>query len=116
MSEKIENFRLPKYAIPTRYNIELSPDLEEKKFQGKVDLSINILEETDQISVNVAELHVNSIQINSDNLKNLKFDIYRNGQYAGFHHINFNIIHFYNWENVDSSRSQKSLLTIFNII
>ena len=23
------------------------------------------------------------------NLKNLKFDIYRNGQYAGFHHINF---------------------------
>ena len=24
------------------------------------------------------------------NLKNLKFDIYRNGQYAGFHHINFN--------------------------
>ena len=72
MSEKIENFRLPKYAIPTRYNIELSPDLEEKKFQGKVDLSINILEETDQISVNVAELHVNSIQINSDNLKNLK--------------------------------------------
>ena len=86
MSEKIENFRLPKYAIPTRYNIELSPDLEEKKFQGKVDLSINILEETDQISVNVAELHVNSIQINSDNLKNLKVlnweidDQYENGR------------------------------------
>ncbi len=72
MTEKLENFRLPKYASPTKYNIELSPDLQEKKFLGNVDLSINILEKTNEISLNVAELQISSININSDQNKNLK--------------------------------------------
>ena len=58
MTEKLENFRLPKYASPTKYNIELSPDLSQKIFLGNVDLDINILEKTNEISLNVAELEI----------------------------------------------------------
>ena len=63
MAEKLENFRLPKYASPTKYSIELSPDLSQKIFLGNVDLDINILEKTNEISLNVAELEIDSIII-----------------------------------------------------
>ena len=64
MTEKLENFRLPKHSSPTRYKIELSPDLEQKRFQGKVEININILERTKEISLNVAELDIDTIAIN----------------------------------------------------
>lgn len=72
MTEKLENFRLPKYASPTKYKIELSPDLEDKSFSGNVDLSINILEKTKEISLNVAELEISSINISSDQFENIE--------------------------------------------
>ena len=72
MTEKLENFRLPKYASPTKYKIELSPDLEDKNFSGNVDLSINILEKTNEISLNVAELEISSINISSDQFENIE--------------------------------------------
>ena len=64
MTEKLENFRLPKHSSPTRYKIELCPDLEEKRFQGKVEININILDKTKEISLNVAELDIDTIAIN----------------------------------------------------
>jgi len=71
MAEKLENFRLPKYASPTKYSIELSPDLSQKIFLGNVDLDINILEKTNEISLNVAELEIDSIIIKSEHNKNI---------------------------------------------
>ena len=77
MTKKLENFRLPKYASPTKYKIELSPDLEAKNFQGKVEIDINILEKTNEISLNVAELDIHTININlsHSNIKVIDWEI-----------------------------------------
>ena len=77
MTKKLENFRLPKYASPTKYKIELSPDLEAKNFQGKVEIDINILEKTNEISLNVAELDIHTISINlsHSNIKIIDWEI-----------------------------------------
>ena len=43
MTQKTTDFRLPKYASPYKYHIELKPNLEQKTFEGNVQIEINIL-------------------------------------------------------------------------
>lgn len=63
MSQMLDKkkFRLPKNASPTKYKIELHPDLEAKAFEGKVEILLNILEESKNISINVADLEIKTI-------------------------------------------------------
>ncbi len=63
-----DNFRLDKHVIPSHYDIHLEPDLDKFTFTGKVEISVNILEPTDSIKINVKELEIKSISIqNQDN-------------------------------------------------
>ena len=48
MTQKTTDFRLPKYASPYKYHIELKPNLEQKTFEGNVQIEINILEKTNE--------------------------------------------------------------------
>ena len=66
MTQKTTDFRLPKYASPAKYHIELKPNLEQKTFEGIVQIEINILEKTNEISLNVADLEIHKISINQD--------------------------------------------------
>ena len=68
MSQMLDKkkFRLPKNASPTKYKIELHPDLEAKVFEGKVEILLNILEESKNISINVADLEIKTIILKKD--------------------------------------------------
>ena len=52
--------RLPTFASPKHYDLHLDlPDLNASKFDGKVTISLNILEETCHLVLNVFDLLVN---------------------------------------------------------
>ena len=50
--------RLPKFAIPRRYDLKLKPDLVGCEFAGTVDVVIDIVEETKFLVLNAADLVV----------------------------------------------------------
>ncbi|KAL7001775.1 AP-1 complex subunit mu-1-like [Sarracenia purpurea var. burkii] len=62
MEQKYEQFkgqpRLPKFAVPKRYDINLKPDLISCKFAGAVQIFVDIVADTNFIVLNAAELAV----------------------------------------------------------
>ncbi|KAB1996307.1 hypothetical protein ERO13_D13G194700v2 [Gossypium hirsutum] len=53
--------RLPTFAVPIRYDIQLKPDLAACKFEGIVSIFVNIVADTRFIVLNAAaQLHINS--------------------------------------------------------
>ncbi|XP_015084853.1 aminopeptidase M1 [Solanum pennellii] len=50
--------RLPKFAVPKRYDLKLKPDLVTCKFAGAVDISLDVVSPTKFIVFNAAELSV----------------------------------------------------------
>ncbi|XP_030928985.1 aminopeptidase M1-like [Quercus lobata] len=65
--KSIEQFkgqpRLPKFAVPIRYNIRLKPDLNACKFAGSVAIELNIVADTSFIVLNAAELSVDTASV-----------------------------------------------------
>ncbi len=55
--------RLPTHVVPSRYQLELEPDLAAATFFGSVVIDVEILEATDEIVCNAAELEIRSAQI-----------------------------------------------------
>ena len=52
--------RLPKFAVPKRYDIRLKPDLNSCKFTGSVAIDVDIVAETRFLVLNVADISVRS--------------------------------------------------------
>ncbi|KAF2304318.1 hypothetical protein GH714_029844 [Hevea brasiliensis] len=52
--------RLPKFAVPKRYDIHLKPDLSACAFAGSVSIDLDIFADTKFIVLNAADLSVNS--------------------------------------------------------
>ncbi|KAE8100063.1 hypothetical protein FH972_017992 [Carpinus fangiana] len=52
--------RLPKFAVPKRYDIRLKPDLSACNFAGFVSIDLDIVAGTNFIALNAAELSVAS--------------------------------------------------------
>lgn len=50
--------RLPKFAIPKRYDLKLKPDLTACNFTGAVDISMDVVSDTQFLILNAAELSV----------------------------------------------------------
>ncbi|GAA0142468.1 metalloprotease [Lithospermum erythrorhizon] len=61
--------RLPKFAVPKRYDLKLKPDLIDCKFSGWVDISVDVISATKFLLLNAADLsiHPDSVIFNSDN-------------------------------------------------
>ena len=55
--------RLPKFAVPKRYDIHLKPDLTTCKFSGSVSIDVNIVDDTRFIVLNAAELSVDTSSV-----------------------------------------------------
>ncbi|XP_042961128.1 aminopeptidase M1-like isoform X2 [Carya illinoinensis] len=53
--------RLPKFAVPRRYDIRLKPDLDACKFAGSVAIDLDIVDDTKYIVLNAVELSVDSV-------------------------------------------------------
>ncbi|ONI33136.1 hypothetical protein PRUPE_1G407900 [Prunus persica] len=52
--------RLPKFAVPKRYELRLKPDLTTCKFSGSVSVELDIVADTQFIVLNAAELSVDA--------------------------------------------------------
>lgn len=58
MEQFIDQPRLPKFAVPKRYDLRLKPDLTACKFSGSVSIDLDIVGHTNYIVLNAAELSV----------------------------------------------------------
>ncbi len=54
----LDPYRLPRGAVPTRYDVELAPDLETATFDGRVEIAVDVLEPVDELVLNATELDV----------------------------------------------------------
>ncbi len=52
------DFRLPRHIVPDHYDIRLDLDLEEFTFKGQVGIDLRVLEPTEAIVLNTAELEI----------------------------------------------------------
>jgi hypothetical protein len=58
MSEHLDPYHLPRNAIPSRYDLTLQPDLQQATFTGSVIIALEVVEPTDAIWLNAAELEI----------------------------------------------------------
>ncbi|KAI9714490.1 MAG: Aminopeptidase 2 mitochondrial [Bogoriella megaspora] len=56
---------LPKNVKPTHYDLTLEPNFENFKYEGKVDIDLDVLEDTTAISLNTLELDVHKTELHS---------------------------------------------------
>lgn len=62
LNDESVSYRLPRTAVPKRYQIYLEPDSAKSTFSGKVDIATSISTESDEILLNAAELTIASAQ------------------------------------------------------
>lgn len=65
----MNKYRLPESVKPLLYDLYLYPDLKTGLFRGKVNISIEILSETDTITVHSNFLSIDSVKVSSENVK-----------------------------------------------
>jgi puromycin-sensitive aminopeptidase len=53
-------YRLPRGAVPTRYDLVLEPDLDAGTFAGSEDVALDVRETSDEIVLNAADLQVDA--------------------------------------------------------
>ncbi|MBX9570607.1 MAG: M1 family metallopeptidase [Candidatus Obscuribacterales bacterium] len=58
-------YRLPRTVVPSRYEIKLSPDLENFKFDGEVNVEIDVKEKTTEILLNSLELDIHTASVSN---------------------------------------------------
>jgi len=59
----VDPYRLPRWVEPTRYRIELAPDLDQARFSGSVEIDVEVHEQTDRIVLNAAELEISAASV-----------------------------------------------------
>ena len=66
MPEPIDPYRLPRNAIPSRYDLTLQPDLEQATFTGSVIIALEVVEPTHAVWLNAADLEIISTALEDD--------------------------------------------------
>lgn len=60
--------RLPRQVLPRHYAIELEPDLGRSSFEGQVVIDLEVVDETDTIILNAAELEIGEVRVEQGEL------------------------------------------------
>ena len=68
-------YRLPLGVRPTRYSLELRPDLEESTFTGTVSIEIVVDEPTDRIVLNSLDLTLDDVRVAGVPVASVDFDV-----------------------------------------
>ena len=63
--DKLDLYRLPRRAIPTRYDLRLEPDLTSFTFTGDETVTVTVQEPTTEIVLNAAELEIMEARIDN---------------------------------------------------
>jgi puromycin-sensitive aminopeptidase len=58
LAEMTDPYRLPHTATPLRYELTLRPDLAQASFEGEVDIEVLVVEPTNTVVLNAAELEI----------------------------------------------------------
>lgn len=56
-------FRLPKQIKPSKYRLQLRPDLDRKNYSGNISISLQVLEPIAFIPVHVNQLNVSTVEV-----------------------------------------------------
>jgi aminopeptidase N len=59
----LDPYRLPRRAVPSRYDVELTPDLDTATFEGRVDIRVDVREPTAELVLNAAELEIRECDV-----------------------------------------------------
>lgn len=54
---------LPTNVKPTNYRIELWPDLEQTDYEGRVDIALDVLRDSYQVSFHAPDIILHSVQL-----------------------------------------------------
>jgi puromycin-sensitive aminopeptidase len=63
MAQHPDPYRLPRTVLPSRYDIELTPDLDQATFTGSVSIDVDVTEPVDTIWLNAAEIDIYTAEI-----------------------------------------------------
>ena len=75
-----EDPRLPRTAIPSRYELMLAPDLAGSSFAGSVTIDLRVADRTDRLVLNAAELVVSRAELTRPGGKPATGDIAHDGE------------------------------------
>ncbi len=64
----LDPYRLPRGARPTRYDVELAPDLATASFEGRVEISVDVVEPVDELVLNAIELEIAEVRVDGSDV------------------------------------------------
>ena len=68
MTAELDPYRLPRAAVPTRYDVELAPDLAGAAFEGKVRIAVDVVEPVQELVLNAIELEVGEVRVDGSDV------------------------------------------------
>ena len=68
-SPPLDPYRLPRGAVPTRYDVELAPDLAAATFDGRVEIAVEIVEPVEELVLNAIELDIAEVRVDSSDVQ-----------------------------------------------
>ena len=66
MPEPEQPYRLPRSVVPSRYDLELAPDLDAETFDGVVVVAVDVVEPVTEIVLNANELTLDEAEVTAD--------------------------------------------------
>ena len=60
------SYRLPRTVIPERYELTLTPDLDEATFSGESRVRVRVTEAVNQVVLNAIELEIHSAELSDE--------------------------------------------------
>ena len=67
-------YLLSKEVKPIKYNLELTPNFKSLNYTGKENIEINVLKQTNKITLNFKDLTITKAEIKNNKLKNISYN------------------------------------------
>ncbi|MET0578842.1 MAG: M1 family metallopeptidase, partial [Ilumatobacteraceae bacterium] len=67
-SPSLDPYRLPRTAVPVRYDVELGPDLSAATFEGSVAIAVDVIEPVDELVLNADELEIHEARVDGSDV------------------------------------------------
>ncbi|MET0458320.1 MAG: M1 family metallopeptidase [Ilumatobacteraceae bacterium] len=64
----LDPYRLPRAALPVRYDLELAPDLGTATFDGRVEIAVDVVEAVTELVLNAIELEVLEVRVDGSDV------------------------------------------------
>ena len=65
----LDPYRLPRGAVPARYDVELAPDLATATFDGRVEITVDVREPIPELVLNAIELDIAEVRVDGSDVQ-----------------------------------------------